>query len=83
MILDYITKYNPELSFTTVTGHDDAVIGWRFVDSHPVLIYSVAAIVDKLVTRDGMEYQDALEFFDYNIKQAYVGPTSPIFDNDV
>ena len=31
------------------------------------------------MTRDGMNYEDALEFFEFNTLGAYVGKQTPVF----
>ena len=50
-------------------GLDDAVIGVSHVDNR--LIYSQTKILELLVN-EGMEMEDAIEHFEYNIAGAYV-----------
>ena len=61
---------------------DDAIIGygsyWDKI-SNPVLIYDVNKVIDILMTRDGMSYEDAVEFFEFNILDAWVGDGTPMF----
>lgn len=69
-------------------GFDDALIGavemWL---PHPsgghtqetVLAYSRSKVLAALMHRDGMSYDDAVEFFDFNIAGAYAGRRQPIF----
>tara|TARA_R110000796_G_scaffold161858_1_gene278629 strand:- start:7745 stop:7990 length:246 start_codon:yes stop_codon:yes gene_type:complete len=58
-------------------GFDDAIIG---VDTRSMrLIYSVTKCYDVLMERDGMEFADAVEYFDYNVEGAYVGEKTPIW----
>ena len=63
-----------------VDGHDDAVIGMgnSFGRSH-VLIYDSEKIIQKLMKRDKMTYEEAQEFFEFNIVGSYNGPGMPIF----
>jgi hypothetical protein len=34
------------------------------------------------MNRDGMSWEEAQEFFDFNIKGAWVGPNTPVFVQD-
>jgi len=61
-------------------GFDSAIVGrCRSAGIPDVLIYDVEKCIDVLVSRDGMSRQDAVDFFDYNIFNAYYGPGTPIF----
>jgi len=61
-------------------GLDDAIIGIASRCGLPdVLAYDVEKVLDILVTRDGMEYGEAREFFDFNIAGAFVGDTTPVW----
>ena len=63
-----------------VVGHDDAIIGMgNSFGRDSVLIYSVEKIIEKLMKRDGMNEEDAMEFFSYNIAGSYNGLGMPIF----
>ena len=59
-----------------VDGHDDALAGY---DTQGRAIYFVDAIIGRLMQRDGMTHQEAIEFFDFNIAGAYVGEYTPIY----
>ena len=48
-------------------------------DTKGRVIYSVGSIIDILVERDGMSYEDASEYFSFNIECAYVGEHTPIY----
>lgn len=41
--------------------------------------YDNETIVRKLMRRDGMNLESALEFFEYNILEACVGESAPLF----
>lgn len=62
-------------------GLADAVVG--MVDLHnvpqPVLVYDAEKCIDIFVQRDGMTYEEAVEFFDFNTAGAYVGVQTPLF----
>ena len=59
-----------------VDGHDDALAGY---DTQGRAIYFVDAIIGRLMQRDGMTQDEAIEFFDFNIAGAYVGEYTPIY----
>tara|TARA_R110002012_G_scaffold196440_1_gene364879 strand:+ start:496 stop:912 length:417 start_codon:yes stop_codon:yes gene_type:complete len=62
-----------------VDGMEKALIavGHRF--GHAVAIYDRRLCLEVLMERDGMTYEEAIEFFDFNIAGAYVGDHTPIF----
>lgn len=41
-------------------------------------MYDYEAMVRVLETRDGMDYDEAVEFLEFNTLGAYVGPTTPV-----
>tara|TARA_R110000751_G_scaffold292273_1_gene399585 strand:- start:44 stop:283 length:240 start_codon:yes stop_codon:yes gene_type:complete len=63
-------------------GLEDALIGtgWQFIQE--LMVYSVKKVLEILMTRDGMSYEEAREFFEFNIVGAYVGPGTPVFVED-
>jgi hypothetical protein len=62
-----------------IDGHENAFMG---IINDPkngyVAVYSSAIIIDNLMRDDMMHYDTAEEFFDYNIKGAYVGAKTPL-----
>lgn len=67
----------------TYDDYEDAIQGFATIwsetgDRNDVMVYDGEKIVDILVSRDGMTPEDALEFIEFNIKGAYLGPTTPI-----
>ena len=69
-----IAEYNPEALLAD--GHDHAIIGYS-TDGR--VIYSVDMIIEGLVERDKMSWEDASEHFSFNIECAYVGEYTPIY----
>jgi len=61
-------------------GHDNAFMGlmWRFGHNAPIAAYSRPAIIKNLMS-DGMTYDDAQEFFEFNIIGAWMGEGTPCF----
>ena len=61
-------------------GLDDAIIGIGCRCSKPdIIAYDVDKVIGILVDRDGMTYEEAEEFFDFNIAGAWVGESTPIW----
>jgi hypothetical protein len=61
-------------------GFDEAIIGYGTKKgSEDSLVYSYEKCVDILIEKQGMTYEDAIEWMEFNVVDAYVGPTTPIF----
>lgn len=67
------------LELLLADGFDDALIGFAGVNGEMVAVYDYDKIVDILIHRDEMEPEDAREYADFNVRDAYVGPKTPIF----
>jgi hypothetical protein len=46
------------------------------------IVYSVKKLLDVLMTRDGMDGDEAREYLDFNVLGAYVGPGTPVWVED-
>lgn len=62
-------------------GFDEAILGEVTlpITSQMLLVYSVAKCIGILIDRDGMSYEEAEEFFDFNVRDAYVGEGTPLW----
>lgn len=62
-------------------GFDDAFVGVisGFVVKSGIAVYDYTMILEILMSRDGMDPEEALEWFSYNIAGAYYGPKTPLF----
>ena len=69
-----IAEHNPEALLAD--GHDHAIMGYS-TDGR--VIYSVNMIIEGLIEDSEMTYEDAVEFFHFNIECAYVGEYTPIY----
>ena len=69
-----------EAEVILIDGHDDAIIGTGEAGGLRVF-YSIDRILKTLMKRDGMTYEEASEFFSYNIERAFsnMSKGSPIF----
>ena len=65
-----------------IDGHDDAIVGqaciWTNQTREHVLVYSGDKIVEGLMQRDGMSMEEAIEYIEFNIEGAYMGPDTPV-----
>ena len=78
MLEDIIENY-PDETFLVMEGHDNAIIG---VDMNTMrLVYSVTAILENLMAQ-GMDDEEAIEFYEYNIASAYFGEKTPVLCED-
>lgn len=60
-------------------GFDQAFIGVSSRINEPTLaVYSWELMVGVLIERDGMDYEDAVEYIAYNCTSAWVGERTPI-----
>ena len=60
-------------------GYDDCIIGvGTRCGMTDVFIYDKHKMITKLVRRDDMTYDEALEFIDFNIAAAFIGEDTPI-----
>mgnify|MGYP003629724447 FL=1 len=61
-------------------GFDSAVLGLsRGTLGADVAVYSIDRCIDILVKRDGMSEDEAVEFMNFNVLDAYMGPMTPMF----
>lgn len=78
--LQRILEMYPDEEFLSADGFDDAIIG---VDSLSMrLIYSVEKCIECLM-KDGMSDEEAIEYFEYNTRGAYVGEKTPIWCDEI
>ena len=61
-------------------GFEDAFvgIGRQFVGK-PIAVYDRVKCIEILVERDGMSFEEAEEYFSFNVEGAYVGEQTPMF----
>ena len=63
-----------------IDGFDAAIVGVASrIGSADFLVYSREKCIEILMANDDMNYDDADEYFDFNIADAYVGATTPAF----
>lgn len=78
MTPEQVAEYNEDALLAD--GFEKALIGVaERINLGPVAAYDVEKILEILMERDGMEYADALEFFEFNIKGAWMGEFTPVY----
>lgn len=77
-MLEQIEENYPDEKFLKATGFDEAIIGVCEDFNAPArLIYSVKKCLDILMK--DMNYEDALEHFNFNVSGGYVGDKTPVW----
>lgn len=75
-MLEKILEWVPEEEILKADGLDDAIIG--IDDMSMRLIYSVSKCIELLIA-EGMSDEEAIEYFDFNVKGAWLGDKTPIW----
>ena len=81
-IRDRLEEENPEALLAD--GLDNALVGVyrpRWTEELPIAVYSLTKTISELVEQ-GMDEEEAVEYFDYNIEGAYMGEYTPMFIDD-
>jgi hypothetical protein len=77
-IREKVTEFMDGGSVLLADGFDDAFLGIGMQFHHAVAVYDKEKCIDILVA-GGMQYDEAVEFFMYNVQGAYVGNQTPIY----
>ena len=57
-------------------GYNEAIIGET---TKGLAVYDASIIISMLMENDGMDEEEAMEYFYYNIDGSYMGEETPIF----
>jgi hypothetical protein len=74
-MIDKILEWFPEEDILKADGFDEAIIGIETNEMR--LIYSVSKCIQ--ILSSDMNEEDAVEFFDFNVRGSYVGDKTPIW----
>ncbi len=78
MSREEIEEINPEALLCD--GFDEAIIGMaERINLGHIVAYDVDKMLKIMVERDGMTYEEAMEYFDYNILGAWMGENTPVY----
>jgi len=58
---------------------DEAIIGVATRIGLEAVCYDTEKVIELLMQHDGMGYEEAIEYMDFNMKGAWVGETTPVF----
>ena len=77
-IQDYCLNFFDD-SIITADGFELAFLGCGYSFGGAYAIYNFSTCMEILMQRDGMTYDDAEEYFQYNVTGAFVGDRMPVF----
>lgn len=78
---EVMSEHNPQALLAD--GFDDAFVGPARRCGQPTLAaYSTKKALAVLIERDGMTYEEAVEYFEFNVAEAWHGPNTPIWIDD-
>ena len=75
---DYRINF-PDESTILADGFELAFLGCGYSFNGSYAIYSLSNCLEILIQRDGMTYDEAEEYFEYNVIGAFVGDRMPVF----
>jgi len=78
-ILNKILENYPDEMFLKADGFDGAILGVELESM--VIAYSCKKCID-ILKEKGYEYADAIEFFEFSVKNVDFGKKTPIFIED-
>ena len=77
-VRDLISEWNEEALLAD--GFDEAILGIsQRVGMEDVVAYDRDKCISVLMDRDGMSWEDAVEYFEFNVLGAYMGENTPVF----
>ena len=81
LLLEGIIELYEDQEILKADGFDEAVIGIE--ERSMRLIYSVGKCIEILMTKEDMSLEEAMEYFDFNVKDSWVGDKTPIWCDDM
>ncbi len=78
---EHLMEILEEEECLTADGFDDALVGCTY-GANVVAVYDINKMVEILMN-EGTDYEDAVEFLDYNVVGAYLGDKTPLYVNFV
>lgn len=78
MTREEIAEINPDAIL--YDGLDKAIIGMaERINLGPIVAYDIEKVIDILINEHSMTYEEAYEYFDFNIIGSYLGENTPVF----
>ena len=75
-IIDLYSDDEPEILFAD--GYDEAIAGVVWDGERTRVVYTTEKIL-AILMEDGMTYDEASEFFDFNVAGSYMGVYTPLY----
>lgn len=72
-----IEEWDFDDDILTADGFDECIIGKDYQEGRAV--YSIERIIETLMTRDGMDMEEAMDYFGFNIGGAHLGEKTPLY----
>ena len=76
-IEDLYSDAEPKMLFAD--GYDKAIAGVVWDGERTRVVYKPEKILKILMDRDGMTYDEASEYFDFNVARSHVGVYTPLY----
>ena len=77
-LYETLRHYNPR-ALLLDKRYEDCIVGISENTDPPKAVYSTLCIINNLMKRDGMDYDEAREYFDFNISGSHMGENTPMF----
>jgi hypothetical protein len=77
-ICSWLETHFPDEEFLLADGLEEAFVGVD--DATKKTMYNSEICID-IYMKDGMSYEEALEYFEFNVIGAYAGEKTPVFLN--
>ena len=78
-IRDQIAEDYPDLLVLDPEYFDDAIVGLVQRIGMDVICYDKEKVLELLCVKEGMSYEDAVEYFEYNMIGSWAGDSTPVF----
>ena len=76
-IEDLYSDDEPDILFAD--GFDKAIVGVTWDGERTRVVYKTEGILKILMERDEMTYDEASEYFDFNVAGSYMGVYTPLY----
>lgn len=83
MTRDEIAENYPELLCLDPAYFDEAILGVASRMNTVAVCYSESKIIEILMREDGMDYDEAIEYYQFNILGSWVGEHTPVYLEEV
>ena len=79
MTRDEIAECYPDLLLLDPEYFDEAILGVIHDFNRTAVCYSESKIIELLMKEDGMDYDEAIEYYQFNILGAWMGEDTPMY----